>query len=116
MEGLEERDRSGRSRLFPPELVIAVKAIACELPAQLGLPLSRLQVPDIQAEVINRGLVASISGSTIWQRLLEDATPGLGAIRDGSSPATPTSAPRPVGSSISTPASSKTNDSAPAST
>ena len=58
---------------FPPELVIAVKAIACELPAQLGLPLSRLQVPDIQAEVINRGLVASISGSTIWQWLSEDA-------------------------------------------
>ena len=54
-------------------MVIAVKAIACELPAQLGLPLSRLQVPDIQAEVINRGLVASISGSTIWQWLSEDA-------------------------------------------
>jgi len=52
---------------------MAVKAIACELPSQLGLPLSRLHVPDIQAEVISRGLVASISGTTIWQWLSEDA-------------------------------------------
>lgn len=53
--------------------MVAVKAIACELPARLGLPFSRLQVPDIQAEVINRGLVASISGMTIWRWLDEDA-------------------------------------------
>lgn len=53
--------------------MVAVKAIACELPSQLGLPLSRLHVPDIRAEVISRGLVASISGTTIWQWLSEDA-------------------------------------------
>ena len=52
---------------------MAVKAIACELPAQLGLPLSRLHVPDIRAEVIRRGLVAAISGATIWQWLSQDA-------------------------------------------
>ena len=45
--------------------MVAVKAIACELPARLGLPLSRLHVPDIRAEVISRGLVASISTMTI---------------------------------------------------
>lgn len=39
----------------------------------MGLPLSRLQVPDIQAEVISRGLVASISGTTSWKWLAEDA-------------------------------------------
>lgn len=53
--------------------MVAVKAIACELPSQLGLPLARLHVPDIRAEVIKRGLVASISGATIWQWLAEDA-------------------------------------------
>ena len=53
--------------------MVAVKAIACELPARLGLPFSRLHVPDIQAEVINRGLVASISEMTIWRWLEEDA-------------------------------------------
>jgi hypothetical protein len=50
-----------------------VKAIACELPSRLELPLSRLFVPDIQAEVIRRGIVASISGSTIWRWLDDDA-------------------------------------------
>jgi hypothetical protein len=50
-----------------------VKAIACELPARLGLPLSRLHVPDIRAEVIRCGLVASISETTIWRWLDEDA-------------------------------------------
>lgn len=53
--------------------MIAVKAIACELPARLGLPLSRLFVPDIRAEVLSRGLVTSISGTTIWRWLDEDA-------------------------------------------
>ena len=53
--------------------MVAVKAIACELPARLGLPLSRLNVPDIRAEVIRRGLVASISDTTIWRWLSEDA-------------------------------------------
>lgn len=60
-------------RVFPPELVVAVKAIACELPARLGLPLSRLHVPDIRSEVIRRGLVARISDTTIWRWLSEDA-------------------------------------------
>jgi hypothetical protein len=60
-------------RLFPPALVVAVKAIACELPGRLGLPFSRLQVPDIRAEVIRRGLVAAISDTTIWRWLDEDA-------------------------------------------
>lgn len=40
---------------------------------RLGLPFSRLHVPDIQAEVLNCGLVAQISGTTIWRWLAEDA-------------------------------------------
>jgi hypothetical protein len=39
----------------------------------LGLPLSRLHVPDIGAEVVSRGIVAEISGATIWRWLSEDA-------------------------------------------
>jgi hypothetical protein len=53
--------------------VVAVKALACELPARLGVPLSRLHVPDIAAEVVGRGIVADISGTTIWRWLSEDA-------------------------------------------
>src|SRR6266487_1842019 len=60
-------------RSFPPQVVVDVKAIACELPVSLGLPLSRLHVPDIRAEVIRRGLVATISEATIWRWLSQDA-------------------------------------------
>jgi hypothetical protein len=60
-------------RPSPPEVAIEVKAIACELPSRLGLPLSRLFVPDIRAAVLARGLVAEISGTTIWRWLATDA-------------------------------------------
>ncbi len=60
-------------RSFPPDVIVEVKALACELPAKLGLPLSRLHIPDIRAEAIARGLVASISDTTIWRWLSEDA-------------------------------------------
>ena len=43
------------------------------MPAKLGLPFSRLHIPDIRSEVIKRGLVAQISGTTIWRWLVEDA-------------------------------------------
>ena len=52
---------------------MAVKALACELPSRLGVPLSRLHVPDIAAEVVARGIAADISGTTIWRWLSEDA-------------------------------------------
>lgn len=52
---------------------MAVKALACELPCRLGLPLSRLHVPDIATEVRSRGIAADISGTTIWRWLSEDA-------------------------------------------
>lgn len=63
----------GGPRSFPPGVVVEVKALACELPATLGVPLSRLHIPDIRAEAIARGLVASISETTIWRWLSEDA-------------------------------------------
>jgi hypothetical protein len=53
--------------------VVAVKALACELPSRLGVPLSRLHVPDIVREIVGRGIVAEISGTTIWRWLSEDA-------------------------------------------
>ena len=54
-------------------MVVAVKSLACELPSRLNVPLSRLYVPDIQRAVIERGIVAEISGATIWRWLSEDA-------------------------------------------
>jgi len=58
---------------FPPGLVVEVKALACELPSSLGVPLSRLSVADVRQQVEQRGLVARISDSTIWRWLHEDA-------------------------------------------
>ena len=50
-----------------------VKAIACELPKQSGQPLSRFSGQDLVREVARRGIVAKISGRTIWRWLDEDA-------------------------------------------
>lgn len=54
-------------------MIVAVKAIACELPHTLGLPLSRLHVPDIRAEIIARGIDGVPSCATIWRWLDADA-------------------------------------------
>jgi hypothetical protein len=58
---------------FPPAVVVAVKALACELPSALGLPLSRFSMSEIKREVIRRELVASIGETTLWRWLSEDA-------------------------------------------
>ena len=64
---------AGVQPAFPPSVVVAVKALACELPREHGLPLSRLFVPDIRNEAVRRGIVASIGETTIWRWLSEDA-------------------------------------------
>jgi hypothetical protein len=58
---------------FPPELTVEIKALACERPTTLGLPLSRLSVADVARHAQRSGLVASISDSTVWRWLHEDA-------------------------------------------
>jgi len=50
-----------------------VKALACELPAKLGLPLSRFSRAELRRHVVQAGIVAAISGVTIWRWLHEDA-------------------------------------------
>ena len=64
---------AGGKPAFPPGLVVQVKALACELPHRLGLPLSRLCVEEIRQHVIAQGLVAEISGATLWRWLSSDA-------------------------------------------
>src|SRR5437016_5289376 len=58
---------------FPPELVVRVKAIACEFPAHVGEPLSRWSVAELGSHVRACGLTASLSDTTIWRWLNEDA-------------------------------------------
>jgi len=58
---------------FPPSVAVEIKALACQLPRERNLPLSRLSLSDIRGEVINQGIVASISETTLWRWLSQDA-------------------------------------------
>jgi len=64
---------AGGQPAFPPRVVVAVKALACELPARRGVPLARWSLPELQREVVAQGLVAQISGATLWRWLSQDA-------------------------------------------
>ncbi|MGB6867655.1 MAG: IS630 family transposase, partial [Candidatus Aminicenantaceae bacterium] len=50
-----------------------MKALACELPYKNGIPLSRFSIQEIRQEVISSGIVAQISGTTLWRWLNADA-------------------------------------------
>ena len=50
-----------------------IKALACELPSKMCLPLSRFSLADIAREAMDEGIVASISGTTVWRWLNADA-------------------------------------------
>jgi len=65
-------DRVGPG-LFPPELVVQVKALACELPAQHDVPLSRWSLEELARHVCQSGLVAQLSQTTLWRWLHQDA-------------------------------------------
>ena len=54
-------------------MVVQIKALACQLPFDNGIPLSRFSTNDIAAEAVDRGIVAQISGSTVWRWLAQDA-------------------------------------------
>jgi len=59
--------------IFPPQVVADVKALACELPSSSGVPLSRYSTSEITREVIATGLVKTVSFSSVWRWLNEDA-------------------------------------------
>jgi transposase len=71
--GLEDRRRSGRPTRFGPVPVAEVKALACQLPAETGVPLSRWTCPDLAGEAVDRGLCTTISASTVRRILATDA-------------------------------------------
>jgi DDE superfamily endonuclease len=66
------RGAEGRA-LFPPQSIVEIKALACELPKRLGLPFSRLSITDIVKEAVDRRIVVSISVTTVWSYLNSDA-------------------------------------------
>jgi len=60
-------------RFFPPLVKVEVKSLACERARTSGVPLSRFSSDEIAGEVVDRGIVASISGQTVWRWLSSDA-------------------------------------------
>ena len=62
----------GRGR-FPPAQIAEVKALACELPAESGRPISRWSATEVAAQAVQRGIVCEVSGTTVWRWLSEDA-------------------------------------------
>jgi hypothetical protein len=54
-------------------VVVEIKALACERPVELGLPLARLSVAEIARVAVARDIVEAISVTTVWRWLSEDA-------------------------------------------
>lgn len=71
-EGMKDLPRSGRPPTYGEREKVLVKAIACELPATRGLPLSRLSLADVHSEA-RKELRPCPSRSTIGRWLQEDA-------------------------------------------
>jgi Homeodomain-like domain len=73
MKGLADRPRSGRPPVFAATVVAGVKALACALPAEQGLPLSRWSCQELADKAIARGITDTVSGSTVRRWLAADA-------------------------------------------
>ena len=70
---LRKRLEAGGQPAFPPCVVVAVKRLACELPSRSDVPLARFTIAELRQEVLDRGIVAQISGVTVWRWLHADA-------------------------------------------
>ncbi|WP_328890502.1 IS630 family transposase [Streptomyces sp. NBC_00316] len=73
LPALADRKRSGRPARFTPVQVAEAKALACQLPAEAGAPLSRWSCPELAAELTARGIIDTVSASTVRRWLHQDA-------------------------------------------
>jgi transposase len=73
LAGLSDAARSGRPPWFSPVQRAQVVALACELPASRGMPLSRWSSFELACEAIEAGIVVDISPSTVARWLARDA-------------------------------------------
>ncbi len=72
IECLRDRPRSGRPPKFKAIEITQIKAVACEQPAKLGLPLSRFSLAEIMIWIKRANIVSDISVSSIWRLLHHD--------------------------------------------
>jgi transposase len=73
LTGLTDRNRSGRPSAFTALQAAQVKALACQLPVETGVPLSRWSCPELAREAMARGIATFMSASTARRWLAEDA-------------------------------------------
>jgi transposase len=73
LSALGDRKRSGRPAAFTPLQSAQVKALACQLPAESGTPLSHWSAPELAREVVARAIAGAISASTVRRWLSQDA-------------------------------------------
>jgi transposase len=70
---LSDEPRPGAPGKFTPEQVAQILAVACEPPEKSGRPITHWTGHELADEVINRGLVASISPTQVNRYLREAA-------------------------------------------
>ncbi|MEU5598420.1 IS630 family transposase [Streptomyces sp. NPDC020298] len=73
LPGLKDRQRCGRPTSFTPLQASEVKALACRLPAETGVPVSRWSCPELAREAARRGIATFVSASTVRRWLARDA-------------------------------------------
>jgi transposase len=71
LAGLADLPRCGRPRRISELARAAVVALACQLPAVTGVPLSRWTGPELLAEVTEAGLTSQLSVSSVLRILAE---------------------------------------------
>src|SRR5215469_3559261 len=71
LAGLADLPRSGRPRRISELTRAAVVALACQLPAATGIPLSRWTGPELLAEVTRAGAADELSASSVLRILAE---------------------------------------------
>ncbi|WP_373298569.1 helix-turn-helix domain-containing protein [Streptomyces melanogenes] len=73
LPALADRRRSGRPSLFTSLHVAAVKALACQIPAETGTPLSHWSFPELTREVVARAITPDRPASTVRRWLNAEA-------------------------------------------
>src|SRR5579859_101612 len=71
LAGLTDLPRSGRPRRISELTRAAVVALACQLPAATGVPLSRWTGPELLAELTQAGVADALSVSSVLRILAE---------------------------------------------
>lgn len=66
---LSDEPRSGAPAIFAPEQFCQIMALACTPPAEAGRPIDHWTPRELAAEAVERGIVASISPTTVGRFL-----------------------------------------------